>query len=660
MLPDLTGNPKWAVPTQKQSAFLAATVKEREQYMRKDLAASGLEPKQIRAYVTDLMPLHKDAKGGYYIPYFDLDGNIMRSGGELSMYRIRQYGSKHRYIQPTTAELDALGIPPNPPYILPRVHDLLEQGAALHICEGEKKAAATMNVLDLPCIGIGGCWNWGIKKRLHPWIKELVGRYGVERVVVVPDGDIKRYDICTAYGTLADELRRLGVEVEIVVLPNPEDKIDDLLLEWGIEAEGLFNDLGKLQSAELVVSQSALAEQYGLSTSGRDQRVAINDSNVYKLLEHHPAFGEFWVNTDTDTVMMDNEPVRWDYTDNTILRYMQHYFQLHSLTQRSVSSNLRALAETTKRSEWLEWVGRVPWDGTERLATWAIDMWGCPDTPATREVSEKFMVGMAARLLQPGCKMDWMLVTVGAQGIGKSWWAELVSGGHHVAFMASGNARDDAAKIHKGMVILIDELDAFNKREMTYWKTMLTTTEDTYRAPYARAEESKPRSSVLYGTSNHDTFLRHDSTGQRRFGVLKPTRMLDVDAFKGALQQLWAEAMAKAELGELRYYELSMETREAVAGEHQGEDPYMERIEQFLISRQNDRFKMLELLEFLGQTDHMRNRSITGPLKDLLVGLGCEYKKMVRIKGHPPGSGYIIDRERYPYDPESLGPLTKY
>jgi predicted P-loop ATPase len=650
MLPDLTNDPRWAIPSHDKSAFLASAVKEREEYMRKDLAASGLVPEQVRAYVDDLMPLSEGAKGGYYLPYFDLDGRIMRANGQLTMYRIRQYGSEQRYTQPGKGTLNELHLPICVPYILPQVHEYCAEQKTLYICEGEKKAAAVCDRLDVGAIGIGGCWNWGIKKRLHPWIKELLERHSIEKVVVVPDGDIKRYDICTAYGTLADELRQLSVGVEIVKLPKPDDKIDDLLVAWGIDAPGEFDSLGKLGADQLVVSQHALAEQYGLSTSGKEARVVVNDTNVRKLLEMHPAFdGGFWLNCDTNTYMYGDEEVVWDLTDYNLTTYMQHYFQLHNLNRPRVAEAVRAIADTNKRSPFLEWVQSKPWDGEERLETWPIRLWGCEDNPITREVGKKFMVGMCARMMEPGCKMDWMMVTVGEQGIGKSWWAELVTRGNSVIFMASGNARDDAAKMHKGLVICIDELDAFNKREMTYWKTMISANVDTYRAPYGRGEVTMKRNSVLYGTSNHRTFLRHDDTGHRRFGVLEPTRMLDVEGFKGELQQLWAEALSTFRAGEFRYFELSNEVKAQTAEQFAGEDPFAERVREFLEQWPGDRFKMVDMLRELDMNNHVQNRAVTGQLKDMMMSRGwAEYRSKLRVGGSSGVAGYIINREAVP------------
>jgi predicted P-loop ATPase len=391
-----------------------------------------------------------------------------------------------------------------------------------------------------------------------------------------------------------------------------------------------------------VVSQQVLAEQYGLSTAVGG-KVVCNESNVQTLLDQHPSFETLWLNTDTDTYYYGDSVVEWDITDHDLCRYMQHYFQLHTLQKSRVADCMRGIAAAGRRSPFKDWVDGQVWD----VEDWPIRLWGCEDGVVTREVALKFMVGMYARLMVPGCKMDWMMVTVGGQGIGKSWWADLVSRGQSVTFMASGNARDDASKMHKGLVVVVDEMDAFNKREMTYWKTMISNPVDTYRPAYGRGEVTMPRSSVLYGTSNHSTFLRHDSSGQRRFGVLEPKRMLDVPGLREVLGQLWAEAAARYNEG-VRYWELSEVVQAKTRESYQAEDPIQAQVEEFLagllpysgLDTGERRFRMLDLLRWLNMEDKVQARSLTGQLKEMLVCSGCTYKNKLRI-GKTVSAGYV-------------------
>jgi len=71
-----------------------------------------------------------------------------------------------------------------------------------------------------------------------------------------------------------------------------------------------------------------------------------------------------------------------------------------------------------------------------------------------------------------------------------------------------------------------------------------------------------------------------------------------------------------------------------------------------------DRFKMVSLLEGLGMNNHVQNRGITGPLKDIMVGRGwvTYHAKNLRVAGSPPSSGYVINRELVPQN-ELLGEM---
>ena len=61
-----------------------------------------------------------------------------------------------------------------------------------------------------------------------------------------------------------------------------------------------------------------------------------------------------------------------------------------------------------------------PWDGVPRVETLLIDYLGAEDTPYVRAVTRKMLCAAIARVLEPGCKFDSMLVLNGPQGAGKS------------------------------------------------------------------------------------------------------------------------------------------------------------------------------------------------------------------------------------------------
>ena len=192
------------------------------------------------------------------------------------------------------------------------------------------------------------------------------------------------------------------------------------------------------------------------------------------------------------------------------------------------------------------------WDGTTRLDTWLPTYLHADDTEYARVVGPRFLISAVARIYQPGCKVDHVLVLEGPQGKRKSealrtlairndWFTDRLS---HVS-------SKDAALETAGMLLVeIAELDALTKASSSAVKAFLTRRSDRFRPPYGKHPINLPRQCVFAGTINPVAggYLK-DPTGARRIWPVACHGVIDRDALERDRDQLWAEAVTRYKAG---------------------------------------------------------------------------------------------------------------
>lgn len=177
---------------------------------------------------------------------------------------------------------------------------------------------------------------------------------------------------------------------------------------------------------------------------------------------------------------------------------------------------------------------------------------GAEDSEYNFECMRLFMLGAISRAHYPGCKFDYMPVFVGKQGIGKSTFLRLLAM-NNAWYNDNFNTieGDKAPEKLRGMwMVELAELLATKKaKEVESIKAFLTSTVDTYRPPYGRRTEQRPRVCVFAGTTNNDHFLT-DRTGNRRFlpivtrkEFVKKSMFKNPDEVQRDFENAWGEAM---------------------------------------------------------------------------------------------------------------------
>jgi predicted P-loop ATPase len=191
------------------------------------------------------------------------------------------------------------------------------------------------------------------------------------------------------------------------------------------------------------------------------------------------------------------------------------------------------------------------WDGNKHIENLLPRFVGADKTAYNTAVLKLFMLGAIKRIYQPGCKFDYMLILVGAQGTYKSSFLRFLAV-NDVWFSDNFNTVDGDKAFEKlrGMwIVEMSELQATKRaKDVETIKAFITSRKDVFRAAYDRRTEQHDRQCVIAGTSNPVDFLT-DRTGNRRFLPVtcskhKISSPFDNEAeTKYEFMQAWGEAM---------------------------------------------------------------------------------------------------------------------
>lgn len=284
-----------------------------------------------------------------------------------------------------------------------------------------------------------------------------------------------------------------------------------------------------------------------------------NLANVLHALRCDPALADLFAFDEMQGVVVISKPVPLpadpqalpddDFQprpacDNDLNR-LQEFIQVLGLPRLGRDTTHQAVDVRAREEAFhpiRDWLRSLSWDERPRLSTWLHTYLGCENSLYVSQIGAMFFISMVARIMQPGCKADYMLVLEGPQGAMKSTVCQTLGGEWFSDNMpAVTNGKDVSIHLRGKWLIEIAELSAISRAEDAELKAFITRTTERFRPPYGRLEVEMPRQCVFIGTTNKAEYLR-DETGGRRYWPVS-VGQIDPDALVRDREQLFAEAV---------------------------------------------------------------------------------------------------------------------
>lgn len=297
----------------------------------------------------------------------------------------------------------------------------------------------------------------------------------------------------------------------------------------------------------------------------KDDEVKPSVANATLVLEHDDrwsgvfTFDEFANNivvprrTPADVGEGLQVPRAWtDADDARALVWLQREYDTagNGFGASAIKSAVSIVARRHRFHPVRDYLNGLKWDGEPRIAAWLVNYLNAFPTPYSQAVGARWLISAVARVYQPGCKADAMLVLESEQGLGKSTGLRILSEPWFVDEVPDLSSKDSAIQLSGRWIVEWAELSNMQRAEVERVKSFVSRQIDVYRAPYGTRAEEHPRQCVFCGTTNAGTYLR-DDTGNRRFWPVAVRGPFLLDELRRDRDQLWAEAVHAYRAGQV-------------------------------------------------------------------------------------------------------------
>ena len=233
-----------------------------------------------------------------------------------------------------------------------------------------------------------------------------------------------------------------------------------------------------------------------------------------------------------------------------------------------------------------DYLNALRWDGTPRLDRFLTRYFGVEDSPYVRAVGSRFPISAVARVFEPGCQADHMLILEGPQGILKSSALRALADPWFTDRISRLGGKDSSMEVAGVWLIEMSELDALTTATTSAIKSFVTRQHERFRPPYGKHVINRRRQCIFAGSINPRGGYLKDATGARRFWPVT-CGVIDLKALVRDRDQLWAEAVVRFKAHDPWWLE-TPELRALATAEQEARfeaDAWMEKVNDWLVGR---------------------------------------------------------------------------
>lgn len=285
--------------------------------------------------------------------------------------------------------------------------------------------------------------------------------------------------------------------------------------------------------------------KFQIDKDGVRQGLGKSARNVWLVLEHDPRIkGTLRFNEMTKTIEASEGPFAaapYGHLDTFIMNWFEHQYNCR-MKRHEIREQMLLVALSHRYSPLRDYLASVSekWDGTPRVERFLVDYLDVDDNEHVRRISKRWFISAAARGLEPGCKVDTVLVLQGGQGAFKSTVFDVLGGEFFTDSHIEIGSKDGMMLAGQFWIAEFAELANMRKADQERVKQFITQRVDSFRLPYSAVTESFPRHCVFVGTTNPEQVLT-DDTGNRRWWCVTVGE-IDIERVRRDREQLWAEA----------------------------------------------------------------------------------------------------------------------